>query len=313
MRHTDLPSPYSILGVPGTLKVLIPKTEQLWKQQKWISEERVITFQGEKIRVVAEVRYDDDCGNKHNSFAITGHGWDVGSRYDKSRRDWDFGGCIHEQIAKAFPELEPLIKGHLMSNDSPMHYVANTVYHASNLHNGKAKGEPNSWEERIKFGDFPITFSVAGGFLKWLKAALEHRKTTQKGNPHRKDFQVVEVPYVKTVADNYEFKPKYSFDDFTTVWHQCPFDSKAEALEWQTAILTCGIEVVKIVTGYSKGKERNLDAARRCANWPEATDEQLCLPADELTKLLEARLPAMVAEFKAAIEGAGLLWEPGHE
>lgn len=42
----------------------------------------------------------------------------------------DSGGCIHDEVAKHFPELAHLIKWHLSSTDGPMHYVANTVYWA---------------------------------------------------------------------------------------------------------------------------------------------------------------------------------------
>jgi hypothetical protein len=38
--------------------------------------------------------------------------------------------CLHDEIAKAFPELAKYIKWHLCSTDGPMHYVANTVFHA---------------------------------------------------------------------------------------------------------------------------------------------------------------------------------------
>ena len=52
---------------------------------------------------------------------------------------------------------------------------------------------------------------------------------------------------------------------------------------------------------------RDLAAARECAVWPEATDEQLVAP--DLKEQLEARLPLLVAEFKAAVLAAGLAWE----
>ena len=48
-----------------------------------------------------------------------------------------------------------------------------------------------------------------------------------------------------------------------------------------------------------EGKERDFDAARHCAIWPEATDEQLSLPKETLTILLQSRLPALMAEFQA--------------
>lgn len=59
-----------------------------------------------------------------------------------------------------------------------------------------------------------------------------------------------------------------------------------------------------------EGKERNFDAARSCAVWPDATDAQLSLPRAELEALLIARLPALIAEMRADMEAAGLLWGP---
>jgi uncharacterized protein Usg len=56
---------------------------------------------------------------------------------------------------------------------------------------------------------------------------------------------------------------------------------------------------------------RDLAAARSCAVWPEATDEQLCAPREELEAALTARLPGLIAAFRADMTAAGLLWEPG--
>lgn len=57
-----------------------------------------------------------------------------------------------------------------------------------------------------------------------------------------------------------------------------------------------------------EGKARELDAARRAAVWPEATDAQLSLPAPELRALLEARLPDLMRAFRADVEAAGFYW-----
>ncbi len=73
--------------------------------------------------MTATVRYDDQCGNGHNTFSITA---DV----RMNRREY-MGGCCHDEIAKRIPELAPFIKWHLCSSDGPMHYIANTVYHAT--------------------------------------------------------------------------------------------------------------------------------------------------------------------------------------
>jgi hypothetical protein len=65
------------------------------------------------------IRFDDCCGNGQNSFAIT-----VDAR--------DYGGCMHTELAEVFPEYAYLIPFHNMDTRAPMHYVANTVYHAEN-------------------------------------------------------------------------------------------------------------------------------------------------------------------------------------
>ncbi len=79
---------------------------------------------GIAYRIRARVRYDDQCDNGHNTFAITGEI----DRLEGKRWREDSGGCIHGEIAKHFPELAPFIKWHLCSSDGPLHYVANTVY-----------------------------------------------------------------------------------------------------------------------------------------------------------------------------------------
>ncbi len=84
---------------------------------------------GQEYRMTATVRHDDSCGNGHNSFAIT---CDIREK----RGDYYYeymGGCCHEEIAKHIPELAPYIKWHLTSTDGPMHYVANTIYHAKKI------------------------------------------------------------------------------------------------------------------------------------------------------------------------------------
>lgn len=58
-----------------------------------------------------------------------------------------------------------------------------------------------------------------------------------------------------------------------------------------------------------EGKERNLDAARSCAVWPEATDEELSVSKEELIIALEKRLPAILAGFRADMERIGFIWE----
>ena len=102
-------------------------TTTLVKHQTKTYGPKIYTQDRATYKLTATVRYDDQCGNGHNSFAITG------AQYRKNGNGaWseDSFGCMHKEIAKRFPELAPLIKWHLTSSDGPMHYIANTVYHA---------------------------------------------------------------------------------------------------------------------------------------------------------------------------------------
>ncbi len=56
------------------------------------------------------------------------------------------------------------------------------------------------------------------------------------------------------------------------------------------------------------GKAREFDAARSCAIWPEATDEQLSAEPDELRAMLAARLPSLMAEFRRDVESLGFVY-----
>ena len=108
-------------------------TSKLTKNQKktFVKTLPITTsIYGEKVpKITVTIRYDDRCGNGHNSFSITG---EIGGS----------SGCIHEEIAKHFPELKKYIKWHLMSSDGPMHYLANTLYLAGDKdYNGCRKGE----------------------------------------------------------------------------------------------------------------------------------------------------------------------------
>lgn len=114
----------SINGVSGRywmIKNAGVRANHCHDSQKWISESRPVDGYGEPAFLRVEIRHDDSCGNRHNSFAIVG---DVRS---KNGREIAFGR-LHDDIAQAFPELAGLIKWHLSSTDGPMHYVSNTLY-----------------------------------------------------------------------------------------------------------------------------------------------------------------------------------------
>lgn len=288
----------AVLGVAGRFFNVVARDDDgRILNQRWISEERRAPGYDKGCTIQVEIRFDDECRNGRESFAITGE-----VRDPRVRRDSGIVacGCLHDAIAQAFPELAPLIRWHLTSTDGPMHYEANTVYLAGDRdHWGLRKGEPHPGERhqevRVRFGTSPISHKVGrrlAAFMRDLPATLS----------------IVEVPHVNRPGETYKFCPKFTFEGLPCEWHTCPFDSRDEAEEWRAALLSGQVEWIKRPTLFGEGKARDLDGARSVAVWPDATDEQLTAEPDQLRAMLRARLPALLAEFRADVERAGFLW-----
>ncbi|BCS53290.1 hypothetical protein [Geobacter sp. SVR] len=242
---------HTINGVSGRMHTVHAPQEVrgnlVHRNQRWISEGRPIKGYGTNGVMHVNIRFDDECKNGHQSFSITA---DVYTAESRRQKDIAAGGCLHEEIARVFPELEPLVKWHLVSTDGPMHYIANTLYHAGDRDcHGLRKGE----SQQIRNGKT--------GQLCW-QLVFTGEKPPQ---------------YVD--SDTEPEAPKGGYK-----W-----------MPW------CRI---------GEGKERNLEAARESACWPEATNEQLRMEPEDLKKILEARLSALLAEFKTDMERIGFLWEP---
>ena len=184
---------------------------------------------GTNASISVKLRFDDSCRNGHETFSITAE------VRRPNRRDVEACGRLHDDIARVFPELALLIKWHLTSTDGPMHYVANTCYHAGDRDcNSLRRGE----RKPILGPDKVPT---------WVPKITPEKRVKGTQQP---------VP----VLVEYE------------LWcHE------------------------------GEGKERDLAAARRCAVWPDATDEELCQERPQLEAALKARLPALLAEFKQAM------------
>ena len=247
---------------------------------------------GKDHTLFINLRFDDECNNNHNSFSITGSCSACGSC-----------GAIHDEISKYAPELEHLIKWHSTSTDGPWGYIANTLYHASNLDCwGRQKGEPYNFTKKLKFDNSPFLYKPSKELLSFIDLVGL--------NADWKDFKIVEIPHKNSRHKNeYQFSPKYSFSDMgIEEWYKAPFDNLQEANNFVAAMTTCKVEIVEEPTAWGEGKERDFAAARNSAVWPEATDEQLSLPKEDLKKLLLERLPALMQNFKSDMEKLGFTY-----
>ena len=272
--------------------------EEITALSKLVSDQRKVfrrsfkSSDGKNLSLVVYVRYDDSCNNGYNTFAITGDLYDHNKVIISS-------GCVHDTIVQHYPEFVPYLKWHLCSSNGPMHYIADTIYLAGERdHWGCLKGEPRYWKKSVKFKDFPIEFcfSREPKFVIWLEV-VKSRNVSGKPTPEQLEIVVVPNSDAKIYGD------KYTFSDYRCQWHECPFDSKREIEQWRTALLEFEYEIVRFPSAFGEGKKRDLDAARRAAVWSDATDEDLTAPG--LRERLEARLPALLLEFKAAVEHFG--------
>ncbi len=105
----------------------LPKSKRLDFQ--YFEVKKDFKQNGKVYRIIAEVRHDDCCGNGHNTFAITGE------LMEYRNRKWHdvVFGMIHNEIGKHFPRLKPYLKWHGCTTDGPLHYLENTLYHASEI------------------------------------------------------------------------------------------------------------------------------------------------------------------------------------
>jgi hypothetical protein len=114
---------------------------------------------GSYIEAHVELREVEEPGDRFTAgglspgFSVTGevydrHGTWSGAARKRNGREEDAGGCVHEEVLRAFPHLEPLVRVHLADPDgTPMHGEANGWYFYS--------GDARRAEERSQYGGNP--------------------------------------------------------------------------------------------------------------------------------------------------------------
>jgi hypothetical protein len=261
---------------------------------------------GEDYTLFINLRFDDDCRNGHNSFAITGSLYSKRYTQEPTNENYLLSyGCIHDDIIKHSPELDHLIKWHLCSTDGPMHYISDTLFHAGDLDCwGKKKGDPYNFTRKLKFDNNPFLYKPKKNLLEFIDLVGVQADW--------KDFKIVEIEHKNSLKHEYQYKPKYSFNGMNTdKWHEAPFDTLQEVNNFVEAMTNCKVEIISEPTSYGDGKERDLKAARNCAIEDlglELSDEQLMLPKEELKQILLARLPELMQRFKSEMEKLGFIY-----
>jgi len=273
-------------------------TKSLLVKDQKLSKDKDIQYAGEPCCITATIRYDDRCVNGHNTFSVTG------SIVAKRGKGVCYG-CIHDEIIKYFPELEKYIKWHLVSSEMPLYYIENTLYHMSDKDSfGLRKGEPWIYNHYAQFKDAPIDLIISDGLNDYLQKLLATKST----NELALFFATVDIiksehPYGKKGGCIVRWKFSTQLDAMH--FNDAPFESEEagicflRAARWSKGCIR--LKHVPII--FSEGKVPNIEAARECAIWPEATAEQL-----QDKEALLARLPKLMRQFRHDVEELGFVF-----
>lgn len=260
----------------------LPKSKLTRSQFKPYAQKE-IDYYGTKADLIVKIRYDDDCGNGHNSFAITA---DIYKHNKRSDSAYLAGGCCHDEIIEHFPELKRAIDFHLTSSDGPMHYVANAMYHAKEV---KPNTVPRFYDYRLMFFDCPFTFKLS----KRLKEFIESYKFGEK-------IEVVALTHPRNhLIGEYQYSDKYTFKGLELEWYKSLFCERRDAEEMAAALMSMPFTIEQFVSDYQDEKIPDLEAARSSAIWDDAELE------DFTEEKLNARLPVLMQEFKQIVESFG--------
>lgn len=191
-------------------------TQLTSKQEKQFRAD-YIDQDGQPCVLIATIRYDDRCGNGHNTFAITGDLYDTSTVvrsepsivHKNGKRLWlGSCGCIHDDISERLPELAKYIKWHLVSTDGPMHYIANSMYHAKEI--------PREQGKYYAYLKEPIT-----GVEKLLNIVTEQTKALL-------DAQYGDLMRYEPCYNTSAKEPNLEYARLTAVWPEAELEDFTE-------------------------------------------------------------------------------------
>jgi hypothetical protein len=126
--------------------------------------------------IYIQIRLNDECKNGHQDFAITGDIYQKGK--PKIDRYCIAGGCIHDDIIKACPDLKIFVNLHLCDYEGiPTYAVENGFYHLTNGFNNTHVSSP---EFKNEFCEYYRISSDQFEVLKTSKNQLQYALNLQK-------------------------------------------------------------------------------------------------------------------------------------
>ncbi len=302
-----------------TFTVEVPDSRLTKRQTKILQRDIPVTLDGTDLTVTIEARFDDECGNGHNSFFLKA--WAYEANKPKIDRYWR--QLSEEAIAHHFPEYAHLLKWNHTSTDGPMAYLSNTLYHACDRdHNGQRAGDPVQTDIVVALevkGEKhthtipiyePNPFSSTANNFPAFWEAINNEGGFHKMRLFNKPTNERTVLTLVCGAHSLHGGTKLHPRDIDTGYAVSGFTFLTEAMQkegLQTVVdlwngradLVLHAEVKEVSEGYPP----DLEAARRSAVWLDATIEQL-----QDVDLLVARLPALMQEFKADMESLGFVY-----
>ncbi len=213
-----------------------------------------------------------------------GHGW----RHEGRSR-------CPELLKRLWPEHEGVMRFHLWGLSGGLHYLANTVYLAGTRDCfGWEPGEQRRAKE--------------SGKLLW---ATERDKVFRiiESDTHPGPLELayepllVEKPMTWGPNKGLAVGDKQMDADGNHLWH-----IRGTGLPVVRSVAQPAPMVLPVQPYLGVGKDRELVTARLIANWPEATDAELSVTAEQLEAALKARLPKLLWELKAVVESFGLTY-----